>query len=61
MTNLDWQAQAFKTTATAYTITDVALLLRNSTATTGTNDFKTTKTDITLPPARNGVKLYRVR
>jgi hypothetical protein len=38
-TNSDWQAQAFTTTATAYTITDVALLLSNSTATTGTFDL----------------------
>ena len=33
----------------------------NTIGTTELNDFKTTKTDITLPPARNGVKLYRVR
>ncbi len=38
---------------------DVARL--NSIGTTELNDFKTTKTDITLPPAKNGVKLYRVR
>ena len=35
-TNTDWQAQAFTTTATAYTLTDVALPLCNSTARTGT-------------------------
>ncbi len=33
----------------------------NSIGTTELNDFKTTKSAITLPPARNGVKLYRVR
>ena len=38
-TNSDWQAQAFTTTATAYTITDVALLLSNFTATTGSFDL----------------------
>ena len=38
---------------------DVARL--NTIGTTEMNDFKTTKTDITLPPAKNSVKLYRVR
>lgn len=38
---------------------DVARL--NTIGTTELNDFKTTKTDISLPPAKNGVKLYRVR
>jgi pimeloyl-ACP methyl ester carboxylesterase len=33
----------------------------NTIGTTELNDFKTTKTDITLPPAKNGVQLYRVR
>ena len=33
----------------------------NTIGTTELNGFKTTKTDVTLPPVQNGAKLYRIR
>ena len=33
----------------------------NTIGTTELNEFKTTKTDVTLPPVQNGAKLYRIR
>ena len=58
-TNEDWQAQAFTTTATGYTLTDVALLLSNSTATTGTFDLSIY--DSTGTDSSPGAKVADVR
>jgi len=58
-TNLDWQAQAFTTTDTAHTITDVSLLLSNSTSTTGSFDLSIY--DSTGADSRPGIKVAAVR